>query len=52
MEIKFKVEIGHTLASVILALCCQDSACLEKAAEALKQHTDALKAAMDANSGS
>ncbi len=48
MELKIKFEIGPTLASVIMALCCQDSEKLQAAADALKQHTDALKAAVDA----
>lgn len=53
MEIKVKIEIGHTLASVIMALCCQDSERLQKAADVLKQHTEALKAAVAAgNTGS
>lgn len=50
MDIKIKIEIGHTLASIIMALCCQDSERLQKAADALKQHSDALKAAVDAGS--
>lgn len=48
MDIKIKVEIGHTLASVIMALSCQDSDKINAALEDLKKQTDIAKAAMEA----